>query len=60
MIWSPRKGTCGLQQYIEMIFFSGIPLEDEILAQLKSNIKIPLNSVGQPLPVMYIYLDFIT
>lgn len=41
-------------------FFSGIPFEDEILAQLKSNIKIPLNSVGQPLPVMYIYLDFIT
>lgn len=50
MVWSPWKGTCGSQQYKDT-FFAGIPLKDEILVQLKSNIKIPLNSVGQHFPV---------
>lgn len=60
MVWSPRKGTCVAYSNIKSFGFGfdGIPLEDEILAHLRSKAKIPLNTTWQPVPIIYIYLDF--
>lgn len=63
MVWSPRKGTyvaySNIKSFGFVFVFDGIPLEDEILAHLRSKAKILLNTAWQPVPIIYIYLDFI-